>query len=100
MEQRNIISGPRGSEEKHGLKLFAKPWIFSCTVNDKALTATVEGWYDLPVQYAFYVSFSDGFSARFVSDEAGWWAEQKGGKAYVDAIDQHLNDLLRRSIQC
>jgi len=97
METKKGLSGRQFPEEKEGFKYFKKPWIFSCTVEGKPLTATVTGWYDLPIQYAFHVRFSDTFSAKFITTEGGWWAEKKGGKPYVDAIKGQLNDLLLRT---
>ncbi len=73
---------------------FEKPIIFSCTINGKPLTASVLGKYELPIQYACHVSFTDGFSALFVTTDNGWWVERKGGKANVDAISEQLTNLI------
>ena len=85
------------NQSHDGYKSFERSITFSCTVNGKLLNATILGKDESSKEYAYKVSFSDGFTAMFVHTESGWKAEKKGGEPYVDAIDTRLDNFLRNS---
>ena len=85
------------NQSHDGYKSFERPITFSCTVNGKLLNATILGKDESSKEYAYKVSFSDGFTAMFAATKAGWKAEKKGGERYLDVISTRLDNLLRNS---
>ena len=75
-------------------KRFDKPVKVDVVIDGRNLTAVVSGEYDLPINFAYQVDFSDGFEAMFADYEGGWWAEhRRGGKPYAEAIKPTLDKL-------
>jgi hypothetical protein len=90
--------------EEYGELKTLTPLSFTCEVKGMALTATVIGRLNHPVNFFYRVRFSDGYISDFASTETARWYDMANEKdyrenkkhaysPYADAIQNDLADL-------